>query len=98
MILEGYPMNYLRELKKCIRSKILFNEPLAKHTTFKIGGPARAWVEPENLEDLKRILKFSRDRKIRQYSQVVILLGVISIMQFVSSSNCFADLFSIFLK
>ncbi|MEI8345569.1 MAG: UDP-N-acetylmuramate dehydrogenase, partial [Candidatus Omnitrophota bacterium] len=36
--------------------RVLTDEPLNKHTTFKIGGPARFWIEPSDSEDLRRVL------------------------------------------
>ena len=32
------------------------NEPLAKHTTIKTGGPARIWAEPQNETELREFL------------------------------------------
>lgn len=45
----------------------LYNEPLSKHTTFRIGGPAKFWVEPRDIDELRDILKNvnSRDLKYR---------------------------------
>jgi len=57
-------MNYCRDLKKIVKGRIVFNEPLLRHTTFRIGGPAKAWVEPADVEDLKNILKFIGKNKI----------------------------------
>ena len=34
------------------------NEPLAKHTTLRVGGPADVYVEPASEEDLAAIVKF----------------------------------------
>jgi UDP-N-acetylmuramate--alanine ligase len=39
-------------------------EPLAKHTTMRIGGPAQFWVEPETEEGFARLVKFTSDRSI----------------------------------
>lgn len=39
-------------------------EPLAKHTTMRIGGPAQIWAEPETEEGLARLVKFTRERGI----------------------------------
>jgi len=36
---------------------IKFGEPMAKHTTFKIGGPAEYFLEAQNTDDLKMLLK-----------------------------------------
>ncbi len=34
------------------------DEPLAKHTTLRVGGPADVYVEPANEEDLASVVKF----------------------------------------
>ncbi|MCG3176287.1 MAG: UDP-N-acetylmuramate--L-alanine ligase [Candidatus Omnitrophica bacterium] len=47
-----------------VRGRVLLNEPLSKHTTLKIGGPAQYWVEPEDEEDLTRALKIAARRKL----------------------------------
>lgn len=39
-------------------------EPLAKHTTMRIGGPAQFWVEPETEEGFARLVKFAAERGI----------------------------------
>lgn len=36
------------------------DEPLRRHTTFRIGGPASAWAEPADLDDLRRVAEWSR--------------------------------------
>ncbi len=48
-----------------IRGKVLREEPLSKHTSLKIGGPAEYWIEPEDTEDLKSILWECRVRSLR---------------------------------
>lgn len=45
-------------------SKIYFDEPMNKHTTFKIGGPAEAFIKVRDVEDLKQILKFKNENNI----------------------------------
>jgi len=44
-----------------------FNEPLARHTTFKIGGPAKVFVVPLDAGELKGILSLSRKDSIPYY-------------------------------
>lgn len=39
-------------------------EPLAKHTTMRIGGPAQFWIEPETEEGFARLVKFTVARGI----------------------------------
>jgi UDP-N-acetylenolpyruvoylglucosamine reductase len=34
------------------------DEPMAKHTTLRVGGPADVWVEPASVADLAAVLKF----------------------------------------
>src|SRR5213075_1592859 len=39
-------------------------EPLSKHTTMRIGGPAQFWAEPETEEGFARLVKFTTDSGI----------------------------------
>lgn len=41
------------------------SEPLKNHTTFKIGGPARLFFRPDNLEELRRIVDNARKRALK---------------------------------
>ena len=38
------------------------NEPMARHNTFRIGGPAGAFVSPGNEEELSAVLRLCRGR------------------------------------
>jgi len=40
------------EIKSFFRGKMLLNEPLSKHTSFRIGGPADYYFEPADKDDL----------------------------------------------
>ncbi|WP_374212483.1 UDP-N-acetylmuramate dehydrogenase [Tissierella sp. MB52-C2] len=44
--------------------KILFNEPMRNHTTFKIGGPADVMIIPSNEEELIKAIIFCRENNI----------------------------------
>lgn len=62
-------MNWLKSLNQdkifnSIRGKVRLLEPLKKHTTFKIGGPAKIFIEPEDLRDLKLSLNLVKRYKI----------------------------------
>ena len=49
----------LTELKEELGlNKILLNEPMNKHTTFRVGGPADIMVIPENVEEIKKLFKY----------------------------------------
>ncbi len=39
-----------------IKGEMKKDEPLSLHTTFRIGGPAQVWVEPEDIDDLKEVV------------------------------------------
>src|SRR5437588_5121883 len=39
-------------------------EPLSKHTTLRVGGPAQFWVEPRNEESLSELIKFCRQENL----------------------------------
>lgn len=54
--------NYCVEKLKC--SDIKKDEPMSKHTTFKIGGNAEIFIKISNIEELKLILKFIKENKI----------------------------------
>lgn len=49
---------------KIKKENILFNEPMKKHTAFKIGGPADTFIKVDSIEDLKEILKLSKNNNI----------------------------------
>ncbi|TAN59657.1 UDP-N-acetylmuramate dehydrogenase [bacterium] len=51
-------MNWLDGL----RAKILFDEPLSRRTTLRVGPRARLWVEPDSLSDLSALLKKAKSR------------------------------------
>lgn len=44
--------------------KVVKAEPLSKHTTFKIGGPASLLIDPHDLEALKKTVAILQDRGI----------------------------------
>lgn len=46
------------------KNNILFDEPMSKHSTFKIGGPAECFVKIETRKDLIEILDFAKKNKI----------------------------------
>lgn len=60
------------DIKQCVKNanlnidpaKIYFNEPMSKHTTFKIGGLAECFIKVNSLEELIQLLNFSKVNKI----------------------------------
>ena len=50
---------------KIDKEKILYNEPMKKYTTFKVGGPAECLIKISSKKDLKEILKFANENNIQ---------------------------------
>ena len=42
-------------------AKILLNEPMKNHTSFKIGGPADILIMPGCIDDVKKVIDFAKD-------------------------------------
>ncbi|OGW75455.1 MAG: UDP-N-acetylenolpyruvoylglucosamine reductase [Omnitrophica bacterium RBG_13_46_9] len=51
-----------KEMFPKIKGRVLFHEPLFKHTTFRIGGLCGIWAQPRNEEDLKKIVMFAKSK------------------------------------
>lgn len=47
--------------------KVLFDEPMKNHTSFKIGGPADVMIIPNSIEELRNAVKMCRDNNINFY-------------------------------
>ncbi|MEK6560107.1 MAG: UDP-N-acetylenolpyruvoylglucosamine reductase, partial [Nitrospirota bacterium] len=56
--------NQLRGLLSELNSTVLFDEPMNKHTSFRIGGPAEAMVFPRDERDMSKIIHVARVEKI----------------------------------
>jgi UDP-N-acetylmuramate dehydrogenase len=51
-------------LQNEIKGKILLNEPLSNHTSFRIGGPAEILVIPQDINDIKYIVKLAEQKQL----------------------------------
>ena len=54
-----------QELKKTFKERIKKDYPLSEFTTFKTGGKAKIIVFPENIDEVKKILKISSEYGIK---------------------------------
>ncbi|GIN61434.1 UDP-N-acetylenolpyruvoylglucosamine reductase [Robertmurraya siralis] len=52
------------KLKELNVGKVKENEPLANHTTLKIGGPADCFVEPSSIENLQKTMEVISDYQV----------------------------------
>jgi UDP-N-acetylmuramate dehydrogenase len=50
------------DITRMFRGEISFAEPLAKYTTFRIGGPADYYIEPADKEDLLNVVTYFREQ------------------------------------
>ncbi|MDN5344238.1 MAG: UDP-N-acetylmuramate dehydrogenase [Clostridia bacterium] len=51
-----------RELQQGLRGEVRVREPLARHTTWRIGGPADLFARPETREEFEFCLAFARQK------------------------------------
>lgn len=56
---------FLSKIKKIIPcERLLLDEPLANHTTFRIGGPADYFVLPSSIAEITELLKLAQEYRI----------------------------------
>ena len=60
-------MDNAYKLSDVTQGSLLKNEAMAKHTSYGIGGPAKAYVKPKDEVDLANILKFASKHKISTF-------------------------------
>ena len=55
----------LEELKTLLKEdSIRYNEPMRKHTTFRVGGNAAVMVFPKTVEEISSLLKWKEENQI----------------------------------
>ncbi len=60
-------MEFAKQLQMIVQGSSLFNEPMANHTSWGIGGPVLAFVRPETRTDLTAILSLADANNIPVY-------------------------------
>jgi UDP-N-acetylmuramate dehydrogenase len=58
----------ISEIQNIFKGKIALNEPLARYTTFRIGGEADYYVEPSDIDDVINIVKYANKQNIPYYT------------------------------
>ncbi len=53
-----------KKLKNIVHGRILVDEPLSMHTSYRIGGPSDYYIYPQDLAELNRIVDFCRQEGI----------------------------------
>ena len=57
--------NLAKELEKYIsKDDIFIDEPMSKHTSIKIGGPADVYAKLKSIENISKILKIVKEKNI----------------------------------
>jgi UDP-N-acetylmuramate dehydrogenase len=56
-----------QEIRQAFRGEIRTDEPLSKHTSFRIGGPADYYLYPKDLEDLSSAVDFAQNNKLAKF-------------------------------
>lgn len=55
---------YYEELKQLEAGTVLKDEPLYKHTTYRVGGPAKLFVKVQHVDGLIEVIKYCRKHRI----------------------------------
>ena len=56
--------NAKSRLSSMLGDSVIFDEPMARHTSFRIGGPADALAEPKTIAQLHQLLRWTTEEKI----------------------------------
>jgi len=56
--------DYKKEAQGLIKGRILLDAPLRKYTSIKVGGPADCLLFPTNVEELRKVVRYAKRRKI----------------------------------
>ena len=54
----------LKEVMTSERGSFRFMEPMKRHTTFRIGGPAAVFISPGSEEELREVLNLLKEENI----------------------------------
>ncbi len=61
MALDSHSIKWLESR---FGNNVKFGEPMSRHTSLRVGGPAEAFVTPETVEDLQTLVKWSWDNRL----------------------------------
>ncbi|MDP8229038.1 MAG: FAD-binding protein, partial [Candidatus Electryoneaceae bacterium] len=56
-----------RQIQAEASVRSLFNEPMSKHTSYCVGGPAALYVYPASVQDLTTVLQICREHKLAKF-------------------------------
>jgi len=56
--------DYQKEARGLIEGKVLFDVPMRKYTSVKVGGPAECLLFPKNMKELRKVVLHARKKRI----------------------------------
>lgn len=60
--------NFLTKLKLILdEDEILLNEMMSKHTTFKLGGPAKYFIIPKSIDKIIKVIQLCNEYSIEYF-------------------------------
>ncbi len=59
--------DYKKEAKGLIEGRVLFDAPMKKYTSIKVGGPAECLLFPKNVKELRKVIRHARRKRIPVY-------------------------------
>ncbi|MBN2223857.1 MAG: UDP-N-acetylmuramate dehydrogenase [Deltaproteobacteria bacterium] len=54
----------MQSLERTIRGTVLFDEPMARHTSYRVGGPADVFIVPADIDDLAAAVGILHERGV----------------------------------
>lgn len=54
----------INRIRSELESLVLVNEPMSKHTTWRLGGPADIFVMPQEIKDIQTIVQIAMEEKV----------------------------------
>jgi len=57
-------IDYRKEVRKLIKGRVLFNVPMKRFTSMKVGGPVDVILFPRNVGELKKVIHYARKKSI----------------------------------
>jgi UDP-N-acetylmuramate dehydrogenase len=57
-------VDYRKEVRRFIKGRVLFNVPMKRFTSMKVGGPVDGLLFPRNVGELKKAIRYARKKSI----------------------------------
>ena len=66
LVATASPVNIEKDLRAALTGEAVVrrDEPMARHTSMRVGGPAEIWAEPGNENDLAKLLCYCHERNV----------------------------------